>query len=282
MVHNKMPKIVPSQIVKFIDTRFPEATRQLEQEGNSFQVDFSRQGIVNTILHLIDQLPPDLIRLSGDSLIYFHEAYHEIKSAVAHWNSGSSGGTKHQIYKMKDGSKLNPITVIRSALSQCPDQGIESTTDKLIFIGDPDFCETLRQDISYANQALINSEWKASTVLSGSVIEALLLYAITELKKNDSKTYDQAREKTLTEETLGKSLSDKPKGDLNSWKFYQYIHVAFSAGIITKSTATECLLTKDFRNLIHQGASIRKNQKCDRGTAYLAIAGMEHVIKELS
>jgi hypothetical protein len=42
------------------------------------------------------------------------------------------------------------------------------------------------------------------------------------------------------------------------------------------------LLTKDFRNLIHQGASIRKKQQCDRGTAHLAIAGMEHVIKELS
>ncbi len=183
---------------------------------------------------------------------------------------------------MKDGSRLNPITVIRNALSKCPDQGIEPTTDKLNFIEDQDFCETLRQDISYANQALTNAEWKASTVLAGSVIEALLLYAITELKKSDINKYDQARGKTLTEETLGKTLPEQPKGNPTSWKFFQYIHVAFSAGIITENTAKECLLTKDFRNLIHQGASIRKNQQCDRGTAHLAIAGMEHGIKELS
>jgi len=279
-----MPKVVPSQIVELIDARFPAAKKQQEKEGNSFQCDFSRQGIVNTILHLIDQLPADLLKLTGDELIYFLEAYHELKSAVANWNSGipGAGGTKYKLYKMKDGSKLNPITVIRHALLKCPDQGIETTTGKLLFIRDPEFCETIRQDISFANQALANAEWKASTVLAGSVIEALLLYAIAELEKGDRKKYDQARERVLTEVTLGKKLPNKPKGNPNSWKFYEYIHVAFEAGIISENTAKECLLTKDFRNLIHHGASIRKKQQCDRGTAHLAIAGMEHVIKELS
>ena len=279
-----MPKVVPSQIVEYIDARFPAAKKQQEKDGNPFQCDSSRQGIVSTILYLVDQLPEDLLRLTVDDLIYFLEAYHELKSAVANWNSGipGAGGTKYKIYKMKDGSQLNPITVIRNALSKCPDQGIETTTGKLTFIRDPEFCETIRQDISYANQALANAEWKASTVLAGSVIEALLLYAIAELKKRDSKIYDKAREKVLTEVTLGKKLPDKPKGNPNSWKFYQYIHVAFVADIISENTAKECLLTKDFRNLIHQGASIRKKQQCDRGTAHLAIAGMEHVIKELS
>ena len=105
-----MPKVAPSQIIEFIDARFPEAKKQQEQEGSTFKCDFSRQGIVNTILHLVDQLPGNLIRLTGDDLIYFYEAYHELKSAVAHWNSGSSGGTKYQIYKLKDGSRLNPQT----------------------------------------------------------------------------------------------------------------------------------------------------------------------------
>jgi hypothetical protein len=41
-----------------------------------------------------------------------------------------------------------------------------------------DFRKNLRLDMSAANRALANSEWKAATVLAGSVVEALLLWAI--------------------------------------------------------------------------------------------------------
>ena len=52
------------------------------------------------------------------------------------------------------------------------------TTTELVFIPDAGLREGLRLDISTANQALANGEWKAATVLAGSVVEALLLWAV--------------------------------------------------------------------------------------------------------
>jgi hypothetical protein len=276
-----MSKVVPSQIVEFIDKRYPAVREQLDGKGQSFSLDFSKQGTIYTIIHLIDQLPDNLLRLKENDQIYFLEAYHELKSAIALWNSGS-GGTKYEITKMKDGSRLNPVTVIRDCLSRCPDQGYENSTTELTFIEDQDFNEIIIQDINFVNEALSNSEWKASTVLAGSVIEALLLFSIKKFRDSKSGEYKKAIERALAEETIGKPLKTKPSGNPDSWYLSQYIYLAYTTGLISENTAKECLLSKDFRNLIHQGAAERKKQKCDRGTAHLAIAAMEHVINDLT
>ncbi len=275
-----MPKVVPSQIVEFIDKRYPVVKDQLNGHSKTFSIDFSRQGIVGTVMHLIDQLPTSLLPIEGDELVRFLEAYHELKSGVAIWSTGS-GGLRHEITKIKDGSGLNPLTVIRDILSRCPDQGTESYDNRLAFITDKTFGEIINQDIGFVNEALSNAEWKASTVLAGSVIEALLLYSIKVLRDKNSAAYEIAVEKAVEERTIGKPLGRKPSGNPDGWDLHQYIYVAFAAELISENTAKECLLSKDYRNLIHQGASERKNQRCDRGTAHLAIAAMEHVVKDL-
>jgi hypothetical protein len=53
-------------------------------------------------------------------------------------------------------------------------------------------------------------------------------------------------------------------------------------GIIKPETITLALLAKGFRNLIHPGRSIRLGEKCNRGTAYTALAALEHVVNDLS
>jgi hypothetical protein len=275
-----MPKVVPSQIVEFIDKRYPVAKEQLSGQGKPFSIDYGRQGIVNTIMHLIDQLPTNLMPLAGDEFVRFLEAYHELKSGVAIWSTGS-GGLSHEITKIKDGSGLNPITVIRDILSKCPDQGFENRDTGLSFIADQIFAEIINQDISFVNEALSNAEWKASTVLAGSVIEAVLLYSIKGHRERNPTSYERALEKTMEEQAIGKPLARKPSGNPDGWNLNHYIYVAFAAELISENTAKECLLSKDYRNLIHQGAAERKKQRCDRGTAHLAIAAMEHVINDL-
>ena len=275
-----MPIVLPSQIVEFIDNRFPEVKEQFEGSKAYFSCDKSRQGKVSTILQLIDQIPPYLLTISGEDFIQLMEAINELKVGITTWVTDP----RHVIRKMRDGTRLNPITIIRIALSKCPDEGVEDSTDELLFIADPDFRETIRQDISSTNQALANSEWKATTVLAGSVIEALLLNAILKLKDKNPKEFERVRNKVIKDkrlgETLSKKLSDKPTG--REWGLHQYIYFTFSAGIISETTAKECLLTKDFRNLIHPGRAERRQQKCDRGTALQTVGGMVHVIKELS
>ena len=275
-----MPKVVPSQIVEFIDKRYPVVKEQLSGHGKTFSIDYSRQGVINTIMHLIDQLPTYLTPLAGDELVRFLEAYHELKSGIVIWGTGS-GGLRHEITKIKDGSGLNPITVIRDILSKCPDQGVENRDTGLSFIADQVFAEIINQDISFVNEALSNAEWKASTVLAGSVIEAVLLDSIKGLREHNSAAYETALEKTTGEQAIGKPLDRKPSDNADRWNLNHYIYVAFAAELISENTAKECLLSKDYRNLIHQGASERKKQRCDRGTAHLAIAAMEHVVNDL-
>jgi hypothetical protein len=274
-----MPKVVPSQIVEYIDRRCPAAIKQLAGQEKSFSIGYNGQGLINTIIHLIDQLPSSLMPFTGDELISFLEAYHELKSGVAIWNSGSGG--HYEITKIKDGSRLNPITVIRDKLSKCPDQGLTNPDSRLTFIADQSFAEIISLDISFVNEALTNAEWKAATVLAGSVIEAVLLYSIKKLRDQVTSCFNSAIEKTTQESVIGKPLDRKPSGNPDEWNLSQYIIVAFAANLITENTAKECLLSKDYRNLIHQGASERKKQRCDRGTAHLAIAAMEHVINDL-
>lgn len=277
-----MSKAVPSQIIEYIDTRFPAVKDQLDGKGNTVKYDSSFHAAVNTIIEMIEQLPPNLITITGEDYILFVEALNELKGALVFWGSDHATKMKYQIYKMRDGSKLNPITLVRIALSKCPDQGVDMTTSELPFIDDTDFREAMRQDISFVNQALFNAEWKAVTILSGSIIEALLLYAIEQIKENKPEKFQELRDKVLEDNRLGEPLNSKPPNNPNNWRLYQYIPFSLTAGIISVSTAKGCLVAKDFRNLIHPGVSIRKNIKCDRGTAFKSVGGMEHVIKDLS
>ncbi len=273
-----MPKVVPSQIVEFIEARFPKT---VTEPNRPFDCGYHSAGMLSAVLGLIDQLPPSLMPTVTSNSILLLEAYQEIKNGLALWNSGTANALIYEITCIRDGSSLNPVTVIRNVLKECPDENISIPPEELLFLDDPDFRDTISQDIGSANQALSNAEWKAATVLAGSVIEALLLNAINVLRDNSPKDYDTATDRAISDLKIGKQLSDKPKGKPNSWTFEQCIFVALAANTVSENTAKECLLTKNYRNLIHQGRTERKNQKCDRGTALVAIAAMEHVIKEL-
>lgn len=277
-----MPRVVPSQIIEYIDVRFPAVRDQIDGKGNKVTYDSSFHAAVNTIIEMIEQLPANLITITGEDYILFVEALNELKGAIIFWSSDHATKMKHQIYKMRDGSKLNPIAFLRIVLSKCPDQGVDVKTSDLSFIDDAEFKEILRQDISFVNQALINAEWKAVTILAGSVIEALLLHAIEKLKLDDPNKFEELRVSVLKDDRIGKPLTSKPPKKPNKWHLYQYIPFALTAGIISESTAKGCLVAKDFRNLIHPGVSIRKNITCDRGTAFKSVGGMEHVIQDLS
>ena len=127
--------------------------------------------------------------------------------------------------------------------------------------------DALRHDISSANSAFNNGEWKGSTVIAGSVAEALLLWSIQEC--------------TNTGEFNEIVESHKCK-DLNAWSLHDLIDAALELKLIKDNTANQCRIAKDFRNLIHPGREIRLKLKCSRGTALSALAAIEHIITELT
>ncbi len=121
------------------------------------------------------------------------------------------------------------------------------------------------------NQALANGEWKAATVLAGSLLEALLLWAI---EKQETQVFEGAVEALKGK----KKLSEDPK----KWHLTDYIDVAAHMELIQETTVRQAELAKDFRNLIHPGRAIRLQQDCTRATALSAVSAVEHVVNDLT
>jgi len=88
-----------------------------------------------------------------------------------------------------------------------------------MFISDVMLRDSIRIDLSTAGSALHNGEWKASTVLAGAVVEALLLWAI------------QAKPAQLA------SLTLKPSQPPERWDLANLIDVASRLSIIQQNTA---------------------------------------------
>jgi hypothetical protein len=172
-------------------------------------------------------------------------------------------------------TKTDPVGRIRAALDQCPDESPAPGTEELRFITDADLRTNLRNDIGAINLALSNGEWKAATVLAGSAIEALLLWALQQRPQ---------AEITIATTTLqtARTLTSTVPADLEDWVLHQYTEVAVQLGAIGPATATEVRLAKGFRNLIHPGRAQRLGQTCDRGTALSCVAALEHVVRDLS
>ena len=218
---------------------------------------------VAAVLELVQQIPPELIVLDANQYAQYCASIAALHDAVATWRQGNRG-----IRRIPGLPQHNPITLIRLALEACPDEFPAHSTSELKFITDTNLRENLRQDVSAVNMALTNGEWKAATVLAGSVTEALLLWA---LQRNASQV-------PATVSKLGMKIDP----DLEKWSLHSYIEVAAELGMIKSDTATQCRLAKDFRNLIHPGRALRLGQVCNRGTALSAVAAVEHVIQDLT
>ncbi len=69
-------------------------------------------------------------------------------------------------------------------MAACVDDAATVATTPLSFIADAALRESIRLDMSGAHRDLGQDEWKGATVLAGSAIEALLLWALQERERN--------------------------------------------------------------------------------------------------
>jgi hypothetical protein len=163
----------------------------------------------------------------------------------------------------------NPVVLIREALLLCPDEYPPSSTADLQFISDTELRDSIRRDVGAASQALHNGEWKAATVLAGAAIEALLHWKLGQFPATER-------------HNAAKTLQKTPPADLDRWGLEQYIEAAGVLNLIKPDTVKAANLARDFRNLIHPGRAARLAAECNRATALSALAGLEHVIRDLS
>jgi hypothetical protein len=119
-----------------------------------------------------------------------------------------------------------------------------------------------------------NAEWKASTVLAGAAIEALLHWRLQDPSLGATAVDNAVKGLTETKKL--------PFSQINLWDLHQFIEVAAHLDLLTPDTCTAARLAKSFRNLIHPGRAARLAQICDRSTALSTVGALEHVIRDLS
>lgn len=247
-----MPRVVPSQVVALIDHVFPHV-----KTTPKFPVYSGHAAILSAIVKLSAEIPTELISISGEEYSNLVHGLGALENAVAKWNLRGGDQPPSNIRDM------SPVALVREMLALCPDESPSAVTSELTFITDANLRDSIRMDLSTATSTLHNGEWKASTVLSGAVIEALLLWKIQENLKQFSK------------------LSNKPKGDPETWVLAELIRVAAELGFIETQTSEQAGHARNFRNLIHPGKAQRASQVCDWGTAHSALGAVASTIRDL-
>lgn len=266
-----MARIVPSQAVQVIDTLFAHLKDQNDSKEGRVSLHPGDAGNVQAVLDVLDEIPSELLALGPAEYARFSVAASVLRNQVLEWNLRGNTGKLERIRGFGD---LNPMTIVRRALAQCKDEPVYANSDELDFIPDADLRESIWIDITAVRRAMANQEWKAATVLAGAAIEALLLFALS------AKPTAEIANATKQLVASG-ALNSNPDSNIQKWNLNEYIHVSSHLGLITDSGKTQMLLAKDFRNLIHPGKSVRLGQVCDRGTAFTAVAAVEHALRDL-
>jgi hypothetical protein len=258
-----MTRVVPSQAVATIGQLCPGSRDNTSRETYSWR----QAGLLRGIVDLVKQIPQELLILPVGQYAKLIVAIGEIEHYLLTWASRDA----QDILFVQNAS----VVSIREALLQCPDEYPPPSTADLQFIKDQELRDSIRLDVGTAHEALHNGEWKAATVLAGAAIEALLHWRLGQLPLAE-------RNKSISAAVSQGKLDQKPRGNLDRWTLEQFIVVAGQLDLIKTNTVAAANLARDFRNLIHPGAAARRAEVCDRATALSALAGLEHVIRDLS
>ena len=269
-----MFRVVPSQVVRFIRDYLPRALPEIErfEHGEAPETTNFNAGeatAVKALLEHVRAIPTELLVLQEEDASALTYAVARMESSLDAWDRQTPvrphamRGNEQEPYK-----GLSPVAVTSILLSKCPDRFPSPHTRSLAFLAQPDLEDVLRLDMAEVEHCLAGAHWKGATVVGGSVVEALLLWAL-----------NRAGVAKAVAEASAQGLS--VPGALEDWRLHQLVKVARGLAGVTQDTATAADLTRNFRNLIHPGVTQRKQEKCDRGTAYAAAAAIERVVGDL-
>lgn len=250
-----MTKVVPSQILSFIDQFYPTA-----KSTPNIQVYSADSAVLGAIIDLADDLPIELLTISGDDYTNYVFGLEAMQAAIDRWNHHGTDTPP----RSHDGK--SPIYLVREALSKCPDQNPSAQAVTLAFISDRQLADSIRLDLDSATNALHRNDFKAATVLSGAAMEALLLWKIQDVG--------------IASPIPGMRQNIKKQSTPEDWFLEDYITAAELRGLIKPDTVKQVRLAQNYRNLIHPGRAVRLTQTCNRGTAFGALAAVHLVVAD--
>ncbi len=260
-----MTRVVPTLIVHIVDRAFPWAK---QADCSTDVMTFLQAPAVSGIVHLLDQLPDELLSVEPSVYADFILA----REALRHESAAFTSGTKEARPWPRPGDR-NALCFVRHVMNTCPDEAPAAGTNELAFIEDQELRGALRLDLGAVESSLHNGEWKSATILAGSLVEAFLLWATGQ--------HDRSQITAALKKIAGQFNKQLDATELENWDLIHYIEVARELNRITEETAAQARIAKDFRNLIHPGRERRKKMRCDRGTARSAAAAVDLVLRDL-
>ena len=255
-----MQSTFPTQIAAYLETNFPD--------GKIPSILLDHVGVLAGFCDLYERLPNELIRLPPPEYSALVAAVGNLKFRLEQFKvTGRTDSLNGAFLSLKIALEL-----IRKLKDQVP-----STTTNLSFISDLILQEMIGLDLSAINTALQSAEWKGATVLAGSCCEALLLYGLQSCgASRTGKIKEIINDPHLVRKSLNANdLTDK------SWDLFSYTEVAFRLELIAPATKAELGCARDYRNLIHPAKVMREKVSFDRGTAFVAVGALEHLISDL-
>ena len=140
------------------------------------------------------------------------------------------------------------------------------------FITDPDLRSIIERDYAEIPTCLEAGAWKAATVMSGSVMEALLLDALLTAEAKAKQSHKAPKDKR------GKVIED-----LARWTLNTMIEVAIDLQLLRRDPlGLTSHGVREYRNLIHPGAEIREAIVAEREEAMATRAALDLIIKQLT
>jgi hypothetical protein len=270
-----MPRVVPTMVVELIDAAFKD---QIGSIGAAWQPKGSSEGpALSGIVALVDEVPREFLAvLSPEDYAAFTVNVAAIRNQLELWLSGDKLLSHSPLYPVKGYEPDNPVVVVRRVLEKCPNELPAVDSHELDFIDDEPFRRILLRDMSSTEEALANNEYKAAAVLAGSVIEAVLLWAL----RVDKPATTGSIEKLQADKKLDKRL---PVDDLTDrrWGLHEFLVLARAREILDERTVRMAELTQGFRNLIHPGKELRDAEEPSRQMARMASAALTYIVKRV-
>jgi hypothetical protein len=270
MLLPQMPKVVPSLVVQHIASAFPMMEPLRANDAHD----------VAAIVALVNRVPEEnLSVLNGAEYTLVATATAYLESAVRRWrnigeaDAAARGGLP--VGPLPLLGNRHPLSVLRDLLERCPDDAPSATVPTLAFLADAALADVLRLDMSTAHTALGNGEFKAACVMAGSVVEALLIWALKRKPTEVPTAWAQWR----TEPNA--RLPGAPPADWIDWKLYQLIGIAGRLApvpLLSAELTHAVTAAKDFRNMIHPERADKT--KPTMGAAHIAVGVMTRVAEE--
>jgi len=155
---------------------------------------------------------------------------------------------------------------IHAILSKIPkDEATPQADQRLLFITNEPLRRNVARDIDSIAALIGDAEWKAATVIAGSVIEAVLLWQV-----QNSSGYTGV---------VAMMTGRKFDPDAAKWGLEGLLQASRKLGLLTDEELKLCSVAQVYRNLIHPGQERAKHPPA-RSTALAAQAAVERLLEK--